>query len=134
MAEILLRATGGCVAVIKIPASAGDNTDAGQLGINIPSFQEVPLSPANFRRTRPVTQERQSVKYELLVSALAVQQQIGVLQLNSAEALFRIVAGVSVAGLDLLIEEWSCVINLGQPVLYRLLLRSAEPPSLVPQS
>lgn len=125
LADTLLRATGGCVAVAQILATSADGTDAGQLGINAPVYQAVSLSPVNFRRTRPISQENQVAKYELLVSASAVQQQVGVLQLASPEALFMQIAILSVGGLNLLIEQWACSINFGQPLLYRLILREA---------
>ncbi len=69
-------------------------------------------------------QDGKSTKYELLISASAVAQQVDLLQLDSADALFSLVAGVSVSGLSLLIEEWGCSTSLGQPLVYRLILRA----------
>lgn len=134
MADVLLRATGGYAAVLMVPPAQGDTTDAGQLGINAPNFQSVTLSPVAFRRTRPTLSDGQRSKYELLVSASAVTQQVSLLQLNSADALFSVTAYVSVSGLNLLIEEWASSAMLGEPAVYRLLLRMAEPQSLTPQS
>ena len=73
--------------------------------------------------------EGQEATYELLVSASAVQQQVTALQLNSADALFQMAAGVLVSGGLLQIEAWSSSQSLGQAFLYRLLLRAAEPQS-----
>ncbi len=69
-------------------------------------------------------------RYELLVSASAIAQQVSALQLNSADALFDMVAMVQVAGLVLVVEEWACSAMLGAPLVYRMLLRVAEPASL----
>lgn len=129
MADVLLRTSGGSSAVLLIPPARGDSTDAGQLGIDAPGFQALSLGPVIFRRTRPVMQEGKPAKYELLVSASAVAQQVGLLQLDSADALFSSVAGIVVSGLSLLIEEWACSASLGRPVVFRLILRTAEPQS-----
>ncbi len=134
MADVLMRATGGSSAVLLVPPAQGDQTDAGQLGINAPGFQALSISPVIFRRTRPVMQEGQPAKYELIVSASAVAQQVSLLQLSSADALFSLVAGVTVSGLSLVLEEWASSASLGEPLLYRLLLRAAEARSLNPQS
>ncbi len=69
-------------------------------------------------------------KYELLISAAAVQQQVSDLQLSSADALFLNTAGVLVGGSLFEIEAWSSSAALGQAYLYRLMLRAAEPQSL----
>ena len=133
MADVLMRATGGSSAVLLVPPAQGDQTDAGQLGINAPGFQALSISPVIFRRTRPVMQEGQPAKYELIVSASAVAQQVSLLELSSADALFSLVAGVTVSGLSLVLEEWASSASLGEPLLYRLLLRAAEARSLNPQ-
>ena len=72
--------------------------------------------------------------YELVVSASAVVQQVSLLQLSSADALFTQVAGVVVAGLNLLVEEWASSTVLGEPLVYRLLLRTAGPQSVTVES
>lgn len=131
MADTLLRATGGYTAMLLIPAAQGDTTDAGQLGINAPNLQQLTLAPVVFRRTRPTMEENQSTRYELLVSASAVVEQVSLLQLDSADALFSLVAGVTVLGLNLLVESWGASALTGEALLYRLLLRVAEPQSLI---
>ena len=130
MTDALLRATSASVASLLVPPAAGDSTDAGQLGINAPQFQQLPLSPAVFRRTRATMTEGQEPKYELLISASAVQQQVSTLQLDSADALFLMSDGVLVGGALFRIEGWSSSEVLGEACLYRLLLRGAEPQSL----
>ncbi len=78
--------------------------------------------------------DNQPPKYELLISASALEQQLGSLQLGSADALFSMVAAVNVSGMSLLIEAWACSVSLGQPLVYRLILRVAQPQSLLQQS
>lgn len=126
MADALLRAGGGMAVSLLMPPAAGDTSDAGQLGINPPNFQQLSLSPAIFRKARATMQEGQQPKYELLVSASAVQQQVSALQLISADALFDAVAGVEINGAQFLIESRSISESLGQVYLYRLLLREAH--------
>ena len=126
LADSLLRAAGGASASLLMPPLTGDATDAGQVGVNTPGFQQLPLSPAIFRRVRATMQEGQQDSYELLISASAVEQQVSTLQLSSADALFRMAAGVLVDGTLFLTEAVSVSESLGQVYLYRLLLREAQ--------
>ncbi len=134
MADVLLRATGGTTATLLVSPVQGDATDGGQIGLTPPSFQALALGPVTFRRTRPVMAEGEAAKYELLVSASAVAEQVGLLQLGSAAALFEIVAGITIAGLELNLEGWGCTVHLGQPMFYRLMLRAGTPKAQTPQS
>ncbi len=113
------------VSLLVAPAT-GDSSDAGQLGINAPNFQQLSLSPAIFRKVRATMQEGQLALYELLISASAVQEQVSALQLTSADALFDTVAGVEINGGQFLIESRSVSESLGQVYLYRLLLREGH--------
>jgi len=126
MADSLLRAGGGIAVSLLVAGVPGDNSDAGQLGINAPNFQQLSLSPAIFRRVRATMQEGQLAQYELLISASAVQQQVSTLQLTSADALFDTTAGVEINGAQFLIETRSVSESLGQVYLYRLLLRETH--------
>jgi hypothetical protein len=126
MADALLRAGGGMVVSLLVAPLIGDSTDASQVGVNAPNFQQLPLSPAIFRKIRVAMQEDQLSQYELLVSASAVQQQVSALQLASADALFDTAAGVEINGSQFLIESRSISEALGQIYLYRLLLRESH--------
>jgi hypothetical protein len=126
MADALLRASGGTVATLLVAPATGDSSDAGQVGVNAPNFQQMPLSPAIFRRVRATMQEGQLSQYELLVSASAVLQQVSALQLVSADALFDSAAGVLIQGAQFVIESRSVSEALGQVYLYRLLLRESH--------
>jgi hypothetical protein len=125
MANALLRANGGTTASLQMPPATPVATDAAQLGLVSPAFQLLPLAPAVFRRVRATIAEGQPSKYELLISAVAVQAAVSELQLSSADALFSIAAGVVVEGKLFLIESTSVSENLGQVYMYRLLLRES---------
>lgn len=125
-ADALLRANGGTSVSLLMPPATGDSTDAAQLGINAPDFQQLALAPAVFRRVRAAIQEGQQPQYELLISASAVLQQVSALQLTSADALFDSAAGVVINDTQFLIESRSVSESLGQVYLYRLLLREAH--------
>ena len=113
------------VSLLVAPATA-DNSDAAQLGINAPNFQQLSLSPATFRKISTSMQKSQLAQYELLISASAVQQQVSALQLISADTLFDTAAGVVINGAKFLIESWSVSESLGWIYLYRLLLRETH--------
>jgi len=125
VATALLRAGGGATACLQMPPLTGDSTDAGQLGLDAPGFLSLPLSPVAFRKGRVAMQDGQLPKYELLVSADAVNAQVTQQKLASAEALFAMAAGVQVAGQLFLIEAVSTSVAQGEPYLYRLLLQEA---------
>jgi hypothetical protein len=125
MANALLRAGGGTTASLLMPPATGDGTDAGQLGVNPPNFQSLPLAPAVFRRLRATMREGQPAKYELLISGVAVQSAVGQLQLSSADALFSMAANVVVGGDLFLIESVATSESMGSVYMYRLLLRES---------
>jgi hypothetical protein len=125
MATALLRANGGTTANLLMPPATGNATDAGQLGIDAPSFQSLPLAPAVFRKVRATISEGEPAKYELLIAAASVLAAVGNLQLDSADTLFAMAAGVVVGGKLFMIESNAVSENLGEVYLYRLLLRES---------
>jgi hypothetical protein len=125
MATAMLRANGGTTAELLLPPATGDTTDAGQLGINSPNFQSLSLSPVVFRKLRATMTEGDATKYELLIAAAAVQAAVGDLQLNSADTLFAMAAGVAVGGKLFVVEAKAVSENLGEVYMYRLLLRES---------
>ncbi len=106
----------------------GVNTDTNQseMGLIPTTFVDVCVSPVVMRKQRPTWQEGGEPKWELLVSASGVQQQVGALDLPSAQALFAMTLAVTVAGQDYLIESIAANEVFGQVYLYRLLLREAR--------
>ena len=64
-------------------------------------------------------------KWELLVSATSVQQQIDTLDFRLPQSLFAMTLAVTVAGQEFMIESIASNEAFGQVYLYRLLLREA---------
>ena len=125
LADALLRSAAGTTALLRVTSS---NTDTGmsEVGLVAAAFAEVPVSPVLMRKLRPTWQEGGESKWELLVSATGVEQQVDARDLVSAQALFAMTLAVTVAGQDYLIESIASNEAFGQVYLYRLLLREAR--------
>ncbi len=125
LADALLRSAAGATALLRVTRT---NTDTGmsELGLVATTFAEVQVSPVVMRKLWPSWQEGGESKWELLVSATSVAQQVNTLDLESAQALFAMTLAVTVAGQDYLIESIASNEAFGQVYLYRLLLREAR--------
>ena len=122
LADALLRTVAGTTATLRV-AGTNPNTDQSQIGLVATAFAEVPVSPVVMRKLRPSWAEGGQSKWELLISANGVAQQVNALDLASAESLFQMTLAVTVAGQDYLIESSAANEALGQVYLYRLLVR-----------
>lgn len=125
IAASLLRACGGTTAYLQVPPLTGDQSDAGQVGLDAPNLQLLPLSPAIFQKIRSYMLEGQQQRHELRVSADAVAAQVASLQLTSASALFGMASGVVIGGELFMIEAVTTLEDEGEVYLYRLMLREA---------
>jgi hypothetical protein len=125
LADALLRSVAGTTALLRV---TGTNTDTSQseVGLVATTFAEVAISPVVVRTLRPSWKEGGESKWELLVSATGVEQQVNALDLESAQALFAMTLAVTVAGQDYLIESIGANEAFGQVYMYRLLLREAR--------
>lgn len=125
LADALLRNAGGATALLRV---TGTNTDAAQfeVGLVATAFSEVPVGPVLMRKLRPDWKEGGQSRWELLISATSIEQQVNALDLASAQALFSMTLAVTVAGQDYLIESVGSNEAFGQVYLYRLLLREAR--------
>jgi hypothetical protein len=125
LADALLRSVAGTTALLRV---TGANTDTSQseVGLLATNFAEVTISPVVMRKLRPNWQENGESKWELLVSATGVQQQVDALDLQSAQSLFAMTLAITVAGQDYLIESIGANEAFGQVYLYRLLLRESR--------
>ena len=125
LADALLRSVTGTTALLRV---TGANTDSSQseVGLVATTFAEVVISPVVMRKLRPTWQENGESKWELLVSATGIEQQVNALDLASAQSLFAVTLAVTVAGQDYLIESIAANEAFGQVYLYRLLLREAR--------
>jgi hypothetical protein len=87
-ADAVLRTAGGSAVFLRtaVPAVAG--SDAEQMGLATPEFQDVELAPAVFRKANSVA--------KLMVSASAVSAVVGSLAYDSADILFTTAVGVVV--------------------------------------
>jgi hypothetical protein len=126
LADALLRGVAGSTALLRVTGASTDGA-MSEVGLVATAFSEVVISPALMRRLRPSWQEGGESKWELLLSATSVEQQVAALDLASAQALFAMSLAVTVAGEDYLIESVAANEALGQVYLYRLLLREARP-------
>jgi hypothetical protein len=130
VADALLRSLGGGSVTIRVPSGIIDASDAAQIGLSNPTFLDLPLAPSIFRKARVVMQEGEASKFEVLVSASAIEAQVNSLNLASADGLFQMALGMSVGTKFFLIEAVSSPEVFGQVYLYRILLREALPQGL----
>src|ERR1700753_2753932 len=104
LADALLRSVSGTTALLQV---TGPTTDSNQseIGIVATTFADIAISPALMRKLRPTWQEGGQSKWELLLSATSIEQQVNTLNLSSAQALFAMTLGVAVAGQGYLIDS-----------------------------
>jgi len=126
LADALLRSVTGTAAFLRVTSTNAD-TSQSEVGLVATTFADVVVSPVVMRKLRPTWQEDGQSKWELLVSATGIEQQVDALDLGSAQSLFAITLTVTVAGQDYLIESIAANEAFGQIYLYRLLLREARP-------
>jgi hypothetical protein len=126
IADALLRSVTGTTALLRVAAATNVDTSQAELSIVATTFSEVVVGPALMRKLRPTWQEGGQSKWELLLSAASIAQQLHTLSLASAQALFAMTLAVTVAGQDYLIESVASNEAFGQVYLYRLLLREAR--------
>jgi hypothetical protein len=125
IADALLRSVSGTTALLRVTGTNADSSQA-ELGIVATTFVDIPVSPALMRKLQPSWQEGGQSKWELMLSATSIEQQLSTLSLSSAQALFAMTLAVTVAGQDYLIESIGSNEAFGQIYLYRLLLREAR--------
>jgi hypothetical protein len=125
LADALLRSVTGTTALLRVTGTNAD-TSQSEVGLVATTFAEIAVSPVVMRKLRPTWQEKGESKWELLVSATGVEQQVNALDLDSAQALFAMTLTVTVAGQDYLIESVAANEAFNQVYMYRLLLREAR--------
>ena len=126
LADALLRSAGGATALLRVTVTNTD-TAMSEVGLVATTFVDVTVSPVLMRKLRPSWKEGGESKWELLMSATGVEQQVNALNLASAQSLFSLTLAVTLAGQDYLIESIASNEAFGQVYLYRLLLREARP-------
>lgn len=123
-ADVLLQCAGGRAVLLRIPAPAiaGDTTE--QLGLATPTFQDVELAPVVFRKARTTSAEGKAAKWELVVSATAVNALVGSLGYSAGSVLFAVAFGVLIDGVLLEVESATESEVDGAPYVYRVVLRA----------
>ena len=125
LADALLRSVTGTSALLRVTGASTDSNQS-EVGLVATAFAEVVVSPVVMRKMRPTWQENGESKWELLISATGIEQQVNALDLASAQSLFAMTLAVTVTGQDYLIESVAANEAFGQVYLYRLLLREAR--------
>ena len=129
LADALLRTLSGTSAQLRITGTNQD-TNMSELGLVSTAFAEVSISPVAMRKLRPTWQNGSQSKWELLVSATSIQQQVMALNLSSAQSLFAMTLAITIAEQDYLLEAVASNEAFGQVYLYRLLLREMQQQAL----
>lgn len=126
MADALLHSLGGSAVALRYPMAAQSGQDLEQLGLSAPGFEDVPLGPAVFRRLHAVIAKDGMAKYELLVSASAVNAQMASLGLSSIAELFAAALGMVVRGSLLGVLGVTASEAFGQAYIYRVQLEGPQ--------
>jgi len=123
-ADVMLQCAGGRAVLLRMPApaNAGDTTE--QLGLAVPTFQDMELAPVVFRKARATTAEGKAAKWELMVSATAVNALVGSLGYSAASVLFAVAFGVLIDEVLMEIESATESEVGGATYVYRLVLRA----------
>ncbi len=124
LADALLRTVAGTTVYLQV-TGANPDTEQSELGLVANNFTQVALSPAVLRKLSPTWAEGGQSRWEMLVSATSVQQQVSAMSLASAQSLFAMTLSVVMAGQSYLIESIAANEAMGQVYLYRLLVREA---------
>ena len=86
--DALLRGSGARSVILRLPAPAIPGANSEQLGLAVPQFQDIELSPVIFRNTAARTTNGKPAERDLLVSATAVETLTGLDKFASAAELF----------------------------------------------
>ena len=121
-ADVLLQCAGGRSVLLRMPApaNAGDTTE--QLGLAVPTFQDVEVAPVVFRSARATTADGKAAKWELMVSATAVNALVGSLGYSAPSVLFEVAFGVLIDGALMEVKSATESEVGGGPYVYRVVL------------
>jgi hypothetical protein len=125
LADALLRSVGGTSALLRVTDTNAVSA-MSEVGLLSTTFRNAVISPVAMRRLRPSWQPDGIPKWELLVSATSVEQQVNALNFDSARSLFSLTLAVTVGDQDYVIESIAANEAFGQVYLYRLLLREVR--------
>jgi hypothetical protein len=126
LADALLRSVSGTSALLRVTGPSAGSSQL-EIGIAATAFSDVIVGPVVRRKLGPTWEEGGQSKWELLISATGVEQQVHTLGLASADALFAMTLAVTVGGQVYIIESTAASEAFGHAYLYRLLVREARP-------
>lgn len=115
LASTALRTNGGTEVILRLPGMAASGTDAEQLGLGTPQFQDVPIGPAVWHKagTSPV----------LLLASTPIAALVASEAYASAESLFEEAVGVVVDDVVYGILRSEALETAGVPCAYRLTMQ-----------
>lgn len=111
-----LHASGGFEAKLRMPGLAASGSDAEQLGLASPQFQDLPLTPVVWRKS--------GAERDLLLSAASVAQITGTSGNSAAAQLFEDAVGVLVSDVLYAITGCNALMAAGEAYAYRLSLQT----------
>jgi hypothetical protein len=114
-AAAVLQSSGGGTVYLRLPAPAVSGSDAEQLGLTSPLYEDVPLQPAAWRTT--------GQGHEVLVAAEALTPVLSLRGLASVDSLVQSALGVAADGLLYAITGCERVMVAETPCAYRLLVQ-----------
>ena len=119
-ADSLLHSLGGTCVSLRIPTPLLSGGTATEIGLTPSLYQDVPLAPAALRSLANSKPALARARYEILISASAVQKQMELNNFNSADDFFGSALGLIYQGDLLHIENVARDDYAGSPYLYRV--------------
>lgn len=119
-ADAMLRALGGDEVSLVLPLPTAPTDPASQLGLSDPGVQQVPISPV-VARNLSITGSGPSLRLELLISAVAVNDAVEAQAASSADALFDAALGIQFQSSLLHIEKMTTDHFAGVAYLYHVI-------------
>ena len=113
------RGSGRTSALVRLPAPPSAASPAEELGLPVPEFQDIALTPC-------VVRTRNDGSRELLVSAPTLEAALGVPDADAAKSTLAAAAFVQIGSDSLLLRQVQPLCVDGRAYLYRLLLREAS--------
>ena len=111
-AAAVLYATGGFEVILRLPGLAAGGSDAEELGLATPQFQDVPVGPAVWRKA--------GVDKALLIAGASVAEVVGTRDVAAAQSLFQSAVGLVIAGVLYVIKDSEPLLVGGVPAAFRI--------------
>ena len=119
-ADALLRSLGGTCVSLRIPTPLLSGGTPTEIGLAPPLYQDIALAPAVLRSLTNSKPALARARYEILISASAVQNQMDVNNFDSADDFFASALGLIYQGDLLRIENVARDDFAGSAYLYRV--------------